>query len=146
MIVNTSARKTPYYDIETNKRKPMKFAKTLVTATEPERIAPYIYALKVAESLDIPPGAHRIMTTGLKIVESPELGYQNGAMVVPTIRSIPGVVVSRNLSVEPVEVPVDAEIKVIVFNPTNRKQTLSQGSPIAYLEVVEKLVFDVEMQ
>jgi len=124
----------------------MKFAKTLVTATEPERIAPYIYALSVAETLDIPPNMNRIMTTGLKIVESPELGFNNGAMVVPVIRSIPGIVVARALSVEPVEVPVDAEIKVIVCNQTNRKQTLKQGSAIAYLEIVEKLVFNVEMQ
>ena len=124
----------------------MKFAKTLVTATEPERITPYTFTLFVAETLDIPPGMNRIMTTGLKIVESPELGFNNGAMVVPIIRSIPGVVVGRSLSVEPVEVPVDAEIKVIVCNPTNRKQTLKQGSPIAYLEVQEKLVFNVEMQ
>jgi hypothetical protein len=124
----------------------MKFAKTLVTATEPERIAPYIYALSVAETLDIPPNMNRIMTTGLKIVESPELGFNNGAMVVPVIRSIPGIVVARALSVEPVEVPVDSEIKVIVCNQTNRKQTLKQGSAIAYLEIVEKLVFNVEMQ
>jgi hypothetical protein len=124
----------------------MKFVKTLVTATEPERIAPYIYAISVAETLDIPPNAVRIMTTGLKIVESPELGFNNGAMVVPVIRSIPGIVVKRSLFVENVEIPVDSEIKVIVKNLTERKQTLKQGSPIAYLEVVEKLVFSVEMQ